>query len=194
MGETTTKRTDERRKEIISGKVVMMSPARLDHLQVSGNLYHFFRDYLGGKTCRVFPDGAKLYLSERNQLMPDLMIVCDPAKIGETKIIGAPDLVVEILSRSTANNDRIHKKKIYEEFGIKEYWIIDVENRSVEIYLLQDGALKPDIIYFHPIYTPEEMENTDDMDCPEFPVSEFRCSLFPDLPIPLDMIFEQVRK
>lgn len=188
---TAARLLDERRKEIINGRVVMMSPARLDHLQVSGNLYRFFGNYLQGKTCRVFPDGAKVELSEKDQFIPDLVIVCDPSKLQGTKIVGAPDLVVEILSPTTANNDRIYKKQIYEAHGVKEYWIISIETRTVEVYQLQDGELKPGAIYLHPL---RFSGSAGAADAKRFasPSAEIRCSLFPDLFIPLKMIFDLV--
>ncbi len=187
---TTARQIDARRREIIDGKVVMMSPARISHQQVSGNIYHFFRNYLQGKPCRVFPDGTMVYLSEKNQFSPDCLIVCDPDKIGETKIMGAPDLVVEILSPSTANNDRIYKKKIYEKYGVREYWIVNIESRSVDVLLLKDGVLELEHIYT--LYPACLIEDMDEADKAEFLVEEFRSSLFPDLPVPLEVIFAQL--
>ncbi len=178
------------RKEIIGGRVVMMSPARIGHQQVAGNLYHFFRSYLEGKPCRVFPDGTIVSLSEEDQFVPDLSIVCDPGKIGETKITGAPDLVVEILSPSTAKYDRRDKMKVYEKHGVREYWIISIESRSVEVYLPENGCLELDKIYtIYPAYLIRDM---DDAEKASLLVEDFRCSLFPDLPIPLEMIFALV--
>ena len=187
---TTARQIDARRREIIDGKVVMMSPARISHQQVSGNIYHFFRNYLQGKPCRVFPDGTMVYLSEKNQFSPDCLIVCDPDKIGETKIMGPPDLVVEILSPSTANNDRIYKKKIYEKYGVREYWIVNIESRSVDVLLLKDGVLELEHIYT--LYPACLIEDMDEADKAEFLVEEFRSSLFPDLPVPLEVIFAQL--
>lgn len=187
---TTARQIDARRREIIDGKVVMMSPARISHQQVSGNIYHFFRNYLQGKPCRVFPDGTMVYLSEKNQFSPDCLIVCNPDKIGETKIMGAPDLVVEILSPSTANNDRIYKKKIYEKYGVREYWIVNIESRSVDVLLLKDGVLELEHIYT--LYPACLIEDMDEADKAEFLVEEFRSSLFPDLPVPLEVIFAQL--
>ena len=178
------------RKEIIGGRVVMMSPARIGHQQVAGNLYRFFGNYLEGKPCRVFPDGTIVSLSEEDQFVPDLSIVCDPGKIGETKITGAPDLVVEILSPSTAKYDRRDKMKVYEKHGVREYWIISIESRSVEVYLPENGCLELDKIYT--IYPAYHIRDMDDAEKASLLVEDFRCSLFPDLPIPLEMIFALV--
>ena len=129
-------------------------------------------------------------LSEEDQFVPDLSIVCDPGKIGETKITGAPDLVVEILSPSTAKYDRRDKMKVYEKHGVREYWIISIESRSVEVYLPENGCLELDKIYtIYPAYLIRDM---DDAEKASLLVEDFRCSLFPDLPIPLEMIFALV--
>lgn len=188
---TAARLLDERRKEIINGRVVMMSPRPvLNHYQVARNIARIFEDYLLGKTCRVFGDGVDLYLSEDDQFIPDGMVVCDPKKIGGTKIIGAPDLVVEVLSPSTANHDRKEKKNAYAKHGVKEYWIVNIESRSVEVYLLQDGVLDLDKMYsLYPVCMIRDMSEAEKM---ELLVNEFYCSIFPDLPIPLEKIFSQL--
>ena len=67
------------------------------------------------------------------------MVVCDPDKIKSDGVYGAPDFVVEVLSPSTAKNDRGYKKDAYAAAGVKEYWIVSPSDKSVEQYLLQDG-------------------------------------------------------
>ena len=183
---------DEWRQEIIDGKVVMMSPAKLNHVRVSRNIVRFFGNYLEGKTCEVFGDGALLYFSEENQFIPDAMIVCDPSKLKDDGVHGAPDLVVEVLSPSTAQNDKLRKKEIYGRYGVKEYWIVSTGDYSVEVYLPENGKLELKNIYtldpVHVVKSPDEQEKI------EFQATEFRCSLFPDLPIPMEMIFQGVTR
>ena len=70
----------------------------------------------------------------RNQFIPDFMVVCDPDKIKPDGVHGAPDLVVEVLSPSTARNDKTRKKDIYARCGVQEYWIVDPSGKSLEIY------------------------------------------------------------
>lgn len=178
---------DELREEIIDGKVVMMSPANTNHHRVSRNIARFFGNYLEGKTCEVFIEGPTVHLSEDNQFIPDVYIVCDPDKVKD-KVYGGPDLVIEVLSPSTTKNDRGRKKEIYEKYGVKEYWIISVLERSVEVYLLEGGVLKLSNVFF----TPESLHLVRDRD--EQLATEFRSSLFPDLPIPMDVIFAGVGK
>ena len=96
----------KRREELVDGKTVMMSPRpSVNHSQVASNIYYLFAHYLRKKTCRPFADGVDLYLDEDNQFIPDFMVVCDPDKIKPDGVHGAPDLVVEVLSPSTARND-----------------------------------------------------------------------------------------
>lgn len=73
----------------------------------------------------------------KDWVRPDLIVVCDENKIGNKNITGAPDLVVEVLSPSTAKNDRLIKFNSYEKAGVKEYWIVDPYNQTIEVYLLE---------------------------------------------------------
>ena len=100
--------------ELIDGKVVMMSPRpRVRHVQVASRIANLFDQKLRGKRCTALPDGVDLILDEKNHFIPDAMIVCDPDKIKDTCVEGAPDLVVEVLSPSTAKRDRGDKAKAY---------------------------------------------------------------------------------
>lgn len=99
-------------EELIDGKAVLMSPRpAVNHNFVSGSIYGIFHHYLRGKRCTPFADGTDLYLTEDNRFVPDCMIVCDKDKIHTDGVHGAPDLVVEVLSPSTAKNDKGHKKE-----------------------------------------------------------------------------------
>nr|WP_233134468.1 Uma2 family endonuclease [Geobacillus sp. 46C-IIa] len=71
----------------------------------------------------------------RNRVCPDLVVICDKNKIQKNRIVGAPDLVVEILSPATAKIDRMDKRIAYERAEVKEYWIVDPANQVVEVYL-----------------------------------------------------------
>ena len=112
-------------QEVISGKVVMMSPRpAINHIRISGNLFQIFSTYLKGRRCEPFPDGTDLYLSEKNHFIPDFMIVCDPNKVKANAVYGAPDFVVEVLSLGSLKRDRFHKMAAYEKAGVQEYWIV----------------------------------------------------------------------
>ena len=105
----------ESEEEIIGGEVVMMAPATLNHTRIVRNISRIFDTYLQGRPCEYFPDGAGLFLEdETEEYKPDGMVVCDESKSKDKGVYGAPDLVVEVLSPSTARHDRGHKKDIYE--------------------------------------------------------------------------------
>ena len=178
---------DEIREEIINGKAVAMSPATPRHNRIAGNIYGLFWGYLHGKKkCVPFHDGTAVYLSEENRFIPDFMVVCDRSKIKSRWIYGAPDLLVEILSPSTAKNDRFHKKDVYAASGVPEYWIVSPKENWIEVYLLEDGRYVLDNLYTY--YSEEELEDMTEQEKAEL-VTEFKCHLYDDLVIRLDDIF-----
>ena len=133
--------------ELIDGKIVMMSPRpRTKHIEICGEIFAEFRNYLKGKKCRPFME-IDTYLDEKNRYIPDVMIVCNPDIIKDDGIHGAPDLVVEVLSPSTAKYDKGIKKDTYERAGVKEYWLVDTLAKSIEVYHNIDGRFKLDNIY-----------------------------------------------
>ena len=138
--------------ELLRGKLFKMSPApREIHQRVSmylsGELYNFFKD----KTCRFYSAPFDVRIPAKgakgttdNQIytivQPDLCVVCDLEKIDGRGCIGAPDLVVEILSPSNSRKDLKDKYEIYEEAGVPEYWIVDPDNKAFYRYILQEGV------------------------------------------------------
>ena len=72
---------DERREELIDGKVVMMAPASSNHNRIAGNIFSMFHQYLKGRKCEPFGDGENVYLTDKDHFVPDFMVVCDPDKI-----------------------------------------------------------------------------------------------------------------
>ena len=74
---------------------------------------------------------------------PDISVVCDPGKIDKYGCKGAPDMVAEILSPSTRWHDRLVKLGLYQRAGVREYWIVHPEEKSVQVLLLEDGKLLP---------------------------------------------------
>lgn len=177
------------KKELIDGKIVFMSPrATPNHNSVIVCLTRIFSQYLRGKTCRVFID-TDVYLTKKDHFVPDIIIVCDRNKIKHNGIHGAPDLVVEVLSRSTANYDRGHKKNIYAQSGVKEYWLIAPFERTIEVHLLKDGQYIIDRTYA--VFFDYELEDME----PQYRsqvVETFSPSIFPDMNIVLEEIFENV--
>ena len=177
-------------EELIDGKVIAMSPRpTTDHYHVSFNIAYIFTTYLRGKRCTPFGDGVDLYLTEKDHFIPDGMVVCDTEKIKRDGVHGAPDLVVEVLSPSTAKHDRGRKKQVYEQCGVSEYWIVDPANKTLEQYLLQQGAFTLHEVYaIYPDYMLDKMTEEERAALP----ASFRCSLFEDLDIVLEDIFDRI--
>lgn len=182
--------------ELIDGKIFMMSPRpRVEHATVCTNIASEFRSYLKGKTCRAFCDGVDVFLDENNRFIPDTMIVCNPDIIKHDGIYGAPDLVVEVLSKTTAKNDRSKKKYTYAKYGVKEYWIVDTWSKSVEVYYNQDSWFILDNIYYY--LTDEEIaENNNmsdnDIDKIKEYIDSIKVSICDNLIVKLKDIFEYV--
>lgn len=178
---------EEAREELINGVAVAMSPSpTFNHNRVAFRIAHVFENYLKGKPCTAIADGMDLYLTETDRFIPDMMVVCDRDKIRWNGVHGAPDLVVEVLSPSTSKNDRMHKKAVYETCGVREYWLVDPNNRTVEQYLPRDGTLKLHGVYVS--YTDRDLERMSDGERADI-VKTFRCSLYDDFDIALDDIF-----
>ena len=177
-------------EEIIGGEFVMMATPTLNHNRVTGNIYHLFRTYLKDRKCEPFPDGTALYLEEgAEEYKPDMMVVCDPDKLQYNGVHGTPDLVVEVLSPSTARYDRGHKNEIYEKYGVKEYWIVDPANRTVEQYILEESRfVLHGVFALYPDFMLQKMKEEEKAEM----ITEFQCSLFDDLPIRLEDIFYRV--
>ena len=145
------------RVELIKGKIFKMSPApsRL-HQEMSGELYYILSRYFRKKTCRLYaaPFDVRLINFKEsttdNQItsvvQPDLCVICDSDKLDNRGCIGAPDLIIEILSPGNSNREMTLKFDLYEENGVKEYWIVNQSEKIILIYVLQDGkyiGLKP---------------------------------------------------
>ncbi|PAV28040.1 endonuclease [Virgibacillus profundi] len=150
---------EEERCEVLDGKIISMAPSPIpEHQDISMQLSIEIGTYLRGKTCKtfaapidvyLFQDSNKKWIDEnvRNWLIPDLIVVCDPNKIKQNKILGAPDFVVEIISPSSAKIDRLDKRLAYQRAGVKEYWIIDPANQIIEVYLLKGQTLELNNVY-----------------------------------------------
>ena len=178
---------EEVREELINGVAVAMSPSpTFNHNRVAFRIACLFESYLKGKPCTAIADGMDLYLTETDRFIPDMMVVCDRDKIHWDGVHGAPDLVVEVLSPSTSRKDRMQKKAVYEACGVREYWLADPNSRTIEQYLLQDGALTLHGVYVS--YTDRDLERMSDAERADI-IKTFRCSLYDDFDIALDDIF-----
>lgn len=134
------------RVELIKGYILKMSPApSSNHQKISQNLnwkiYGFFQNH----NCSVFVAPfdvrlpIKLAKKDTTVIQPDLCVICDEDKIDDKGCKGAPDLIVEILSPKNSKHDVDTKFNLYQESGVKEYWIVQAEERFVLVYSLRDG-------------------------------------------------------
>jgi len=132
------------RCELIDGVVYDMSPAPgWLHQELSTNLLGQLFNFLEGKTCKVFhaPFDVRLnYDSDDDSVVqPDIVVICNSDIISGTGCTGAPDMVIEILSPSTASKDMIVKYNRYLRAGVREYWIVDPQTKTVRVCVHKDG-------------------------------------------------------
>jgi len=141
-------KTWEGRWELANGVAYDMTPApSVEHQRVSSRLHAALFNALdeakrkaGKGDCEVFHAPIDLFLPDQESVyQPDLLIVCDPSKITPGGIEGAPDLVVEILSPSTASRDTVRKRWAYEAAGVIEYLIVDPDERFGLLLHLEGG-------------------------------------------------------
>jgi Uma2 family endonuclease len=132
------------RLELFRGKIYKMAAPNTLHQVVGGNLYGGLRDYLKGKVCRVFiaPFDIRLPVKNRKKddeittvVQPDVCVVCDATKVDERGACGAPDLVIEILSPGNSRKEVRLKYELYEEAGVKEYWVINPTEENLLVFL-----------------------------------------------------------
>ena len=134
---------DEKRWELLDGVPYALSAPSQAHQEISGSLHNQIYNYLKGKSCKVFaaPFDVRLNADAGDDtiVQPDLLVVCDQAKLDGKCCVGAPDMVIEILSPSTVLRDRVLKSRQYLRAGIREYWIVDPDVRMVTVHVLQNG-------------------------------------------------------
>ena len=143
------------RYELYDGIPVAMASPSYVHQLIVADLVRQFGDFLIGKPCAVYPSPLDVRLFDTDDdrpedseyvVQPDLMVICDPSKVDQHGVHGAPDLVIEILSPSTRANDRLRKYKLYEQAGVHEYWIVDPDMKVLLAHTLEDGRYhSPDV-------------------------------------------------
>jgi len=147
---------DEPRFELIKGEAIEMSAPSEAHQAISAELVFHFKLFLRGKKIpRLYhaPFDVRINYNtfDNTVVQPDLLIISDKEKIVNGKhCVGAPDLVVEILSENTRRYDKLKKLNIYLEAGVREYWIVDTEQKIVEVYILENEK------YFIKTYSDED--------------------------------------
>jgi len=188
---------DERRYEIIGGKKYMPPSPILNHNETIRGLYDVFKDTLKGRSLKFYFDNVDVKLCEENTVQPDFKIVSDFSKIADGKNIkGAPDFIAEVLSPSNSAHDLITKRDLYEKHGVKEYWIVDINNKNIYVYVLKENGAygNPEIYHY---FTPEEVEEIeqgyDDADKERIKITHIGSRTFGDeISVPISKIFENI--
>ena len=169
--------------ELIKGKIMLMSPApNVTHQRVSmnfsGSLFNFFKR----KKCQVFaaPFDVRLYDRKKSILsnedihtvvQPDLCVICNPDILDMQGCNGAPDWIIEILSKGNSKREMQIKYELYQESGVQEYWIVYPNDQAINQFVLDESGR----------YQLKQMYTDDDMATPH---------LFPELAIDLTEVFE----
>lgn len=149
---------DGTRYELYDGQPVALASPSTVHQEILGEIFAQFHTYLKGKRCKAYlaPFDVRLFETSLDApedvdrvLQPDLTVVCSPDKVDNRGVHGAPDMVVEILSPSTAQYDKLWKFNLYQKAGVREYWIVDAKDRMVSVFTLADGQ------YYAAAYGPD---------------------------------------
>ncbi len=139
----------EERVELIKGKLFPMSPApNRYHQFIAGQIHLALGIFLRSSPCSVYFAPFDVRLPRKSNkdediitvLQPDLCVICDKSKLSDPRgCLGAPDIVVEILSPSNGKKELKYKYEVYEESGVKEYWVVFPVERTMLIYTLVEG-------------------------------------------------------
>ncbi|MBR1647502.1 MAG: Uma2 family endonuclease [Selenomonadaceae bacterium] len=176
--------------EIIGGEKILAPAANITHGSIIGRLQLVFANYfLTHKSGYVFGENTDVHFPDGTLFKPDLTVVLKPnEKILDWRgnIYGVPDMVVEVLSKSTRRKDLTVKKDIYETNGVREYWIVDPWAKSVDVFLLSDGK------YFfgdeYILFDEKDLALLDDEERATVK-TEIPVSIVDGLKIPLEFVF-----
>ena len=137
--------------ELIKGKIMRMSPApNVRHQSISGNLHGILFPFFRKKKCRLFaaPFDVRLYDRKKSLLVnkdvftvvqPDLCVICNPEFLDKKGCNGAPDWIIEILSKGNSKREMQTKYALYQEAGVREYWVVFPENKMIEQFVLDEN-------------------------------------------------------
>jgi len=133
------------RYQLFNGEAFQMASPSVIHQGILMELSIQFGSWLRGKPCQVFasPLDVRLFPKEDNSddtvLQPDLLVVCDKNKIVKGSVNGAPDLIIEIMSPSNTRRELFLKFQYYLEAGVREYWVIEPEEKKVQVHIYERG-------------------------------------------------------
>ena len=138
---------EQERVELIEGQVYLMAPPSRAHQRALMALALQIGKFLDGKPCEVYPApfGVRLFETADDRpedsdtvVEPDISVICDHNKLDDYGCKGAPDFIAEVLSPSTQGQDRVKKFNLYERAGVREYWIVDTDTKTIAVHILED--------------------------------------------------------
>ncbi|PIU23934.1 MAG: restriction endonuclease [Chloroflexi bacterium CG08_land_8_20_14_0_20_45_12] len=141
---------DDKRYELLEGDLVMAPSPVEYHQRISGNLQFLLQKFVRERNLGFVYDAPfDVVLSEENVVQPDILFVSREHSpiITAENIKGAPDLVIEITSPATEYRDREIKRKLYANYGVKEYWLVDLDKETIEVMELSEGGFKTAAVY-----------------------------------------------
>lgn len=140
------------RAELIDGIFYnMASPSRIHQellMEIAGSIRDYIKSHKG--TCRVYPApfAVKLFADEKTIVEPDITVICDPDKLTDRGCTGAPDWVIEIASPSNPKHDYIQKLNLYSTAGVREYWIVDPQQKNILVYTMEPEQFNLNVYSF----------------------------------------------
>ncbi|MCL2321608.1 MAG: Uma2 family endonuclease [Oscillospiraceae bacterium] len=180
-------------KEIIYGKIYYMAGGTFLHVDIITNIGLEFNIYFRNKNikCKAYTEGLKVFLDKKRKdeyVLPDVSIICDRSKRTKQGTKAIPELIVEVISDSSRRDDKITKLNFYENSGIKEYWIVEPELKSIEQYILVNGRYEPPKMLV--LLNENELNNLSDERKASY-TTIIKPTMFEDLEIDLKDIFPQ---
>jgi Uma2 family endonuclease len=133
---------DEKRYEVHEGELMMVPVPLTIHQRISKKLLVKISNYVDDKNLgEVFDAPTDVVLAEDVVVQPDILFISKDRTdiIGERAVMGAPDLIVEILSPSSTFSDAVRKKELYQRYGVREYWLVFPEEKAIEVMTLEEG-------------------------------------------------------
>ena len=154
---------DDNRYEIYRGELIMVAAPSSWHQRYSRNLEFLIWSYVREKGLgEVFYAPIDVIFSKDNVYQPDIIFVGKERAdiVKERGIFGAPDLVIEILSPGTAIHDTIMKREVYEGYGVREFWLVNPDEKAIEVLILKDNVFRR-----HSYARKEGTVNSNVLDC-----------------------------
>ena len=138
------------RLELLKGKIFQMGAPSLTHQAVSRNLTILIGKRFYNAPCKLFAAPFDVRLAKKGEkdnevytvVQPDLCVVCDADKLDERGCWGAPDLIIEILSPGNSKKELKNKYELYQEAGVREYWVIRPDNKEITQFVLENGQYR----------------------------------------------------